>query len=53
MKVKIPFRDKENDLKTRKENEIFDVSEERAKHLEGLFLVEILKESKGKKEEEK
>lgn len=46
VKVKIRFRDSENDLKIRKENEVFEVTEERARYLENLFLVEPL-ERKG------
>ena len=45
MKVKttIAFNDRENDLKTRKVNEEFDVSEERGKHLIDIGFVKEVK----------
>ena len=44
VKVIREFKDRTDNLKLRKKNEILKVSEERAKKLEGLMLVERLQE---------
>lgn len=47
MKVKViaDFRDREHNLKLRKEGEVFEVSKERAAKLEGLELVTAIMET--------
>ena len=48
VKVKVieEFRDRTKDMELRKKDSVFEVDEERAKILEGLELVEIVKEEK-------
>lgn len=55
MKVRVlkDFRDREDKLKLKKAGSILEVSQERAKKLEGLRIAEIIKEQQTKQAEEK
>lgn len=55
MKVMVlkDFRDREDKLKLKKAGSILEVSQERAKKLEGLRIAEIIKEQQTKQAEEK
>ena len=43
VKALLTFRDRENDLVTRKEGEIFEAPKKRAEHLQTIGYVEIVK----------